>query len=62
MNQGAAFYLAVPQLMFTAQKAVKAQQGWGVGGEKRLDFFFFPFKIKTPKKRKCCPCNFGRDF
>lgn len=39
-----------------------AQQGVG---EEEDGWFFFPFfilKLKSPKKRKCCPCNFGRDF
>lgn len=28
-----------------------------------MDFFsFFILKLKSPKKKKCCPCNFGRDF
>lgn len=57
LNQGGAFYLAVPQLMLTAQKAVKVQQG--EGEEAAL---FFPFKIKTPLKEKMLSCNFGTDF
>ena len=40
LNQGGAFYLAVPQLMLAAQKAEKAQHG---EGEEAAIFFFFFF-------------------
>lgn len=53
LNQGAAFYLAVPldapslPLRLTAGKH---SRGWG---KRRLDFlFFFILKLKSPKKRE----------
>lgn len=44
--------------MLAAQKA-KAQRR---EGEEAVIFFFSLLKLKLPEKRKCCPCNFGRDF
>lgn len=58
-NQGVAFLSGCPSAAADGPESSLSTAG---GGEKGRTFFFSLSKLKPPKKGKCCPCNFGRDF
>lgn len=52
--------LDAPSLPWGSQQC-EHSRGWG--RRRRLKkFFFLILKLKSPKKKNCCPCNFSRDF